>query len=58
MLLMLEAYEWSLQQGASACTVATQTANHAARSLYERCGGIVVETCNDFHCAPDRPPIT
>lgn len=49
MLLMLEAYEWSLQQGATACTVATQTVNYAARSLYERCGGIVVETCNDFH---------
>ena len=32
-----------------ACIVATQTANEAARALYERCGGIAIETVNDFH---------
>ena len=47
--LMLEAYEWSLNKGAAACTVATQTSNWAARSLYERCGGIAIDRCNDYH---------
>lgn len=48
-LLMVEAFEWSLNRGATACTVATQTANLGACALYEKSGGIAFERINDFH---------
>ncbi|XRB07638.1 dTDP-4-amino-4,6-dideoxygalactose transaminase [Pycnococcus provasolii] len=47
--LLAKAYEWTLQQNLDVVRVSTQQTNHAARKVYEKCGGLCVEAEYDFH---------
>jgi hypothetical protein len=55
--LLVAAFDWILNQGATKCSAFAQSQNAAARQLFESCGGLPVSSTHTFHFwLASRPP--